>query len=339
MGSQEDTFGPEAQRAVQGAQGGVQGVGVNPWGFGYGSGLTKFGAKGGGRGLQRIQQLVANAWAGARGGQSGSNSMLGGANSILGEANTMLGGANSMAAEEPEFMQGMTGTDNNAAARGNTAINLLAGLVSAQQGLSGATNIITLDGATTGGHYGPNNGGGPRGGPRAGAVQQNIPSNTVNAALQWAIDQSNEDGQRFKRELRRQEQLGEAKKEEFKDEIVTQRRFIKTFAVVQGSTPVIKVIHCVSKFADAEGLEDILGRIIGFHGDLSKYGPPSALLLPKINVWAWAKMAKVVNDPLWCGKRFYNRMAMPKSSRTRRRGTRRSTCLTCFRFQPWWQSL
>jgi hypothetical protein len=54
MASQEDTLGPEAQRAVQGAQGGVQGVGVNPWGFGYGSGLTKFSAKGGGRGLQRI---------------------------------------------------------------------------------------------------------------------------------------------------------------------------------------------------------------------------------------------------------------------------------------------
>lgn len=54
----------------------------------------------------------------------------------------------------------------------------------------------------------------------------------------------------------------------------------------------------MSKFADAVGPEDISGRIIGFHGDRTKYGLPSALLLSKINAWAWAKKVKVVNAPV-----------------------------------------
>jgi hypothetical protein len=68
------------------------------------------------------------------------------------------------------------------------------------------------------------------------------------------------------------------------------------FAVVQGATPVIKVIHCVSKFADAKGPDELSGCVIGFHGDRSKYGPPSALLLPKINTWGWLKKAKIVDN-------------------------------------------
>jgi ABC-type transporter Mla subunit MlaD len=138
----------------------------------------------GGTNIQRIQQIIANAWAGAMGNQGGANAMMGGANTMMGGANLMMGGANTMAADENDFMQGMTGTDDNVAARGNNAINLLGGLTGAQQGLGGAINIATPVGAT------------------------------VKAALQRAIKRSNENGQRFNRELCRQEQLGEAKKED-----------------------------------------------------------------------------------------------------------------------------
>jgi hypothetical protein len=106
MASQEDTLGPEAQRAVQGVQGGAPGVVLTPGDVGMDPASQNsvqrilFGTntpQGEGGGLQTIQQLIANAWAGVRGGQNGANTTRGG-------ANNGLGGANSMEEDEPAFM-------------------------------------------------------------------------------------------------------------------------------------------------------------------------------------------------------------------------------------------
>lgn len=140
MASEEEIFSLGAHEAGQEAATGNQGAVLTPGFFELDPSPQNtvqrvlFGAntpQGGGTNFQRIQHLVANAWAGARGDQGGANNMIGGADAMTGGAIEMLGGANTMTAEDNDFMQGMTGTDDNAAARGNNAINLLGGLVGA----------------------------------------------------------------------------------------------------------------------------------------------------------------------------------------------------------------
>ena len=61
---------------------------------------------------------------------------------------------------------------------------------------------------------------------------------------------------------------------------MTQGVVIKTFAVALKNTTTIQLLHSVSKFADAEGPPELSGRVIGFHGERTRFGPPQPVVLP-----------------------------------------------------------
>jgi hypothetical protein len=92
-------------------------------------------------------------------------------------------------------------------------------------------------------------------------------SNTVAAAIDKAVARGKDNAQRLKREFLRQGELGEEKTDEFNEEAMTQGVTIKTFAVVQKSSRVIQLLRSVTKFADAEGPQELSGQVIGFYGD------------------------------------------------------------------------
>lgn len=118
--------------------------------------------------------------------------------------------------------------------------------------------------------------------------------NTVLAALEKAIEKSKGSVQRYKREFGRQKELGEPKWKEFKEETLQQGMYIKPMAVVQKGSPVVKILHSIAKFADADGPDQLSGKIFGFYGERTKYGPPAPLMLPERNAWEWNKKAKFV---------------------------------------------
>jgi hypothetical protein len=65
-------------------------------------------------------------------------------------------------------------------------------------------------------------------------------------------------------------------------------------------------LHSIAKFADAEGPEELSGKIFGFYGERTKYGPPAPLMLPEKNAWEWNKKAKFVPGAIawktWLGQ-------------------------------------
>jgi hypothetical protein len=54
---------------------------------------------------------------------------------------------------------------------------------------------------------------------------------------------------------------------------------------------VVKILHSIAKFADADGPEELSRKIFGFYGERTKYGPPAPLMLPEKNAWEWNKKA------------------------------------------------
>jgi hypothetical protein len=95
--------------------------------------------------------------------------------------------------------------------------------------------------------------------------------------------------QRQKQELGRQKELGEPKWRDFKEETLQQGMYIKPMAVVQKGSPVVKILHSIVKFADADGPEELSGKIFGFYGERTKY---------EKNAWEWNKKAKFVTGAI-----------------------------------------
>jgi hypothetical protein len=60
----------------------------------------------------------------------------------------------------------------------------------------------------------------------------------------------------------------------------------------------IKVLYGIGKFIDTDGPAELQGKIIGFHGDRSKYAAPVPFVLPPDNTWKWNDKVKIKKDPV-----------------------------------------
>lgn len=129
----------------------------------------------------------------------------------------------------PGFMQGVAGMGGQTGPRGNNALNLLGGLIGVQQQLGGisANTQNVVQPPTGGGRQAGENPGGGLGTVAATGAEKN----TVAAAIEKAVTRARDNEQRLRMEFTRQEVLGEDKKDEFKEEALTQGVVIKTFAV------------------------------------------------------------------------------------------------------------
>jgi hypothetical protein len=202
----------------------------------------------------------------------------------------------------PAFMQGMPGTDNGPfgqqimGAGWETAPNLG---VPGDYGPAQAAGALAMNNNAAGVATTGNNAAGAEHQPPRRA-------NTVMAALEKAMKKSKGSVQRQKQEFGRQKELGEPKWKEFKEETLQHGVYIKPMAVVQKGSPVVKILHSIAKFADADGPEELSGKIFGFYGERTKYGPPAPLILPDKNAWEWNKKAKFVPGAIawktWLGQ-------------------------------------
>jgi hypothetical protein len=129
---------------------------------------------------------------------------------------------------------------------------------------------------------------------------------TVLAALEKEMEKSKANPDRHKKEFTWQKDYGQGRMADFKLDVLSPQFGILAFGVVQKSSPIIKVVHCIGKFLDIDGPGDLHGKVIGFHGERTALGGPAPLVMLEKNTWVWNEKVKIINDPVAWGTWWAN---------------------------------
>eukprot|EP00956_Cyclotella_meneghiniana_P032600 scaffold90267_cov35-Cyclotella_meneghiniana.AAC.1 len=101
-------------------------------------------------------------------------------------------------------------------------------------------------------------------------------------------------------EYARQIKLGEAGKNDYKDEIIHQRSF-KAHAYVQDKTTDIKVVFGLEKYYNGDVAVELKGKVLGRMGDRTEMGEPMVVKLPEQTAWSWKNNCVANNDLIQWG--------------------------------------
>ena len=101
-------------------------------------------------------------------------------------------------------------------------------------------------------------------------------------------------------EYARQYKLGEAGKNDYKDEIIHQRSF-KAHAYVQEKTADIKVVFGLEKYYNGDVAVELKGKVLGRMGDRTEMGEPMVVKLPEQTAWSWKNNCVANNDLIQWG--------------------------------------
>lgn len=101
--------------------------------------------------------------------------------------------------------------------------------------------------------------------------------------------------------FRWQQEIGgdKDKVKEFQEEVVNTSHTIMAFAIAQKKSPVLKVVHGVTKYYNGDVAKEYKGRYMGRVGERTAMGEPHIVLLPEQSTWKWQEVQMHSDSEAW----------------------------------------
>ena len=98
----------------------------------------------------------------------------------------------------------------------------------------------------------------------------------------------------------RLDRTGEKDKvKEFQEEILATQNTLLAFAVVQKKTPVLKMVHGISKYYNGDVAREYKGKFVGKVGDRTAMSEPHMVILPEQATWKWQDVRVNMGIEAW----------------------------------------
>ena len=123
---------------------------------------------------------------------------------------------------------------------------------------------------------------------------------TVKEALEKVVANNTGKPERAKKEFIWQWNMGNGDADAIKDIILAPSSDFKAYAMVQPGSTVIKIVHSISKYYGVDETPvDLHGKVIGFHGERTRFGPPKPVVLPPQSTFKWVKTNICTDEVAW----------------------------------------